>query len=325
MARAKVDAAEVSDVVLGQVLTAGQGQNPARQAAIKAGLPRETPAITINQVCGSGLRAVAMGYQAIKAGDAGIVLAGGQESMSLSTHCAYLRAGQKMGALEFVDTMIKDGLWDAFNGYHMGTTAENVAQQWQITREQQDRFAAELQRKAGEAQQAGRFRDEIVPVTVKTRKGDVVVDADEHPKPGTTAESLAKLRGAFSKDGTITAGNASGLNDGASITVLMSADEARRRGLEPLARIAAWATAGRRPGDHGDRADPGVAQGAREGRLEGRRSRPGRGQRGVRGAGLRGQPGHGLGPGQGERQRRGDRPRASDRRLGQPGSGYPAA
>ena len=244
LGRAKVDAAEVSDVVLGQVLTAGQGQNPARQAAINAGLPKETPAITINQVCGSGLRAVAMGYQAIRAGDAGIVLAGGQESMSLSTHCAYLRAGQKMGSLEFVDTMIKDGLWDAFNGYHMGTTAENVAQQWQITRERQDQFAAESQRKAAEAQQAGRFRDEIVPVTIKTRKGDVVVDTDEHPKPGTTAESLAKLRGAFSKDGTITAGNASGLNDGASITVLMSADEAQRRGLEPLARIAAWATAG---------------------------------------------------------------------------------
>jgi acetyl-CoA C-acetyltransferase len=242
--RAKVDAAEVSDVILGQVLTAGQGQNPARQAGIKAGLPVETPAITVNQVCGSGLRAVAMGYQAIKAGDAGVVLAGGQESMSLSTHCAYLRAGQKMGALELVDTMIKDGLWDAFNGYHMGTTAENVAQQWQLTREEQDRFAAESQRKAGEAQQAGRFRDEIVPVTVKTRKGDVVVDTDEHPKPGTTAESLAKLRGAFSKDGTITAGNASGLNDGASVTVVMSTDEARRRGLEPLARIASWATAG---------------------------------------------------------------------------------
>ena len=245
LARAKVDAAEVSDVVLGQVLTAGQGQNPARQAAIKAGLPKETPAITINQVCGSGLRAVAMGYQAIKAGDAGDRprrRAGEHEPVDPLRLPA--QRAQKMGALEFVDTMIKDGLWDAFNGYHMGTTAENVAQQWQITREQQDQFAAESQRKAGEAQQAGRFRDEIVPVTVKTRKGDVVVDTDEHPKPGTTAESLAKLRGAFSKDGTITAGNASGLNDGASVTVLMSADEARRRGLEPLARIAAWATAG---------------------------------------------------------------------------------
>ena len=242
--RAGIEAADVSDVILGHVLTAGLGQNPARQAAIKAGVPKETPAITINQVCGSGLRAVAMGFQAIKSGDAAVVVAGGQESMSLATHCAYLRSGQKMGALEFVDTMIRDGLWDAFNGYHMGTTAENVAQKWQITREEQDKFAAESQRKAGEAQQAGRFKDEIVPVTVKTRKGDVVVDTDEHPKPGTTPETLAKLRGAFAKDGTVTAGNASGLNDGASATLLMSAAEAQRRGLAPLARIASWATAG---------------------------------------------------------------------------------
>jgi acetyl-CoA C-acetyltransferase len=234
----------VSDLILGQVLTAGQGQNPARQAGVRAGLPVETPAITINQVCGSGLRAVAMGYQAIRSGDASVVVAGGQESMSLSAHCAYLRAGQKMGSLEFVDTMIKDGLWDAFNGYHMGTTAENVAQKWQLTREEQDRFAAESQEKAEAAQKARRFKDEIVPVTVKTRKGDVVVDTDEHPKHGTTVEALAKLRPAFSKDGTITAGNASGLNDGASITVLMSADEAKRRGLAPLARVVAWATAG---------------------------------------------------------------------------------
>ena len=244
LARAKLDAGEVSDVILGQVLTAGQGQNPARQAGIKAGLPQETPAITINQVCGSGLRAVALGFQAIKAGDAGIVLAGGQESMSLSTHCAYLRGGTKMGSLEFVDTMIRDGLWDAFNGYHMGTTAENVAQKWQITRDRQDQFAAGSQRKAAEAQAAGRFKDEIVPVTVKTRKGEVVIDQDEHLKPDTTAETLAKLRPAFSKDGTITAGNASGLNDGAAVTVLMTADEAKRRGLEPLARIVSWATAG---------------------------------------------------------------------------------
>jgi acetyl-CoA C-acetyltransferase len=244
LARAKLDAAEVSDVIMGQVLTAGQGQNPARQAAIKAGLPIATPAITINQVCGSGLRAVAMGYQALKSGDASIVLAGGQESMSLATHCAYLRGGTKMGSLEFVDTMIKDGLWDAFNGYHMGTTAENVAQQWQITREQQDQFAAGSQAKAAAAQAAGRFKDEIVPVTVKTRKGDVVVDQDEYIKAGTTADTLAKLRPAFSKDGTITAGNASGLNDGAAAVVLMTAAEAERRGLEPLARIASWATVG---------------------------------------------------------------------------------
>ena len=242
--RAKVDPAEVSDVILGQVLTAGQGQNPARQAVIKAGLPIETPAITINQVCGSGLRAVAMGYQALVAGDASVVLAGGQESMSLATHCAYLRGGTKMGGVEFVDTMIKDGLWDAFNGYHMGTTAENVAQKWQITREQQDQFAAASQQKAAAAQAAGKFKDEIVPVTVQTRKGDVVVDTDEYIKAGTTAESLAKLRPAFSKDGTITAGNASGLNDGAAVTVLMTAAEAKRRGLTPLARIAAWATVG---------------------------------------------------------------------------------
>ena len=244
LARAKVDAAEVSDVILGQVLTAGMGQNPARQASIKAGLPIETPAITINQVCGSGLRAVALGYQALLAGDASVVLAGGQESMSLSAHCAYLRGGTKMGSLEFVDTMIKDGLWDAFNGYHMGTTAENVAQQWQITRDRQDQFAAGSQKKAAEAQAAGRFKDEIVPVTITTRKGEVVVDQDEHLKPDTTAETLAKLRPAFSKDGTITAGNASGLNDGAAVTVLMTADEAKKRGLEPLARIVSWATAG---------------------------------------------------------------------------------
>ena len=242
--RAGVGPDEVSDVILGQVLTAGQGQNPARQAVIKAGLPQATPAITINQVCGSGLRAVSMGWQALQAGDASIVVAGGQESMSLATHCAYLRGGTKMGSLEFVDTMIKDGLWDAFNGYHMGTTAENVAQQWQIGRAQQDAFAAGSQAKAAAAQAAGKFKDEIVPVTVKTRKGEVVVDADEYIKPGTTADSLAKLRPAFSKDGTITAGNASGLNDGAAAVVLMTAAEAQRRGLAPLARIASWATVG---------------------------------------------------------------------------------
>ncbi len=242
--RAGVAADEVSDVILGQVLTAGQGQNPARQAVIKAGLPQATPAITINQVCGSGLRAVAMGWQALQAGDASVVLAGGQESMSLATHCAYLRGGTKMGSLQFVDTMIKDGLWDAFNGYHMGTTAENVAQQWQIGRAQQDAFAAGSQAKAAAAQAAGKFKDEIVPVTVKTRKGEVVVDQDEYIKAGTTADSLAKLRPAFSKDGTITAGNASGLNDGAAAVVLMTAAEAQRRGLAPLARIASWATVG---------------------------------------------------------------------------------
>jgi acetyl-CoA C-acetyltransferase len=244
LSRARVEPGEVSDVIMGQVLTAGQGQNPARQAAVRAGIPVETAALTINQVCGSGLRSAALGYQAIKSGDADIVVAGGQESMSLSTHCAHLRNGTKMGPLELVDTMIRDGLWDAFNGYHMGTTAENVAQKWQITREQQDAFAAASQAKAAAAQKAGRFKDEIVPVTIKTRKGEAVVDTDEHLKPDTTAEVLAKLRPAFSKEGSVTAGNASGLNDGASVTILMTAEEAARRGLKPLAWIASWATAG---------------------------------------------------------------------------------
>jgi acetyl-CoA C-acetyltransferase len=242
--RARVDAAEVSEVVFGQVLTAGAGQNPARQAAVAAGIPMERTAYTINQVCGSGLRTVALGFQAIQLGDADIVVAGGQESMSLSPHCAHLRNGTKMGSLEFVDTMIKDGLWDAFHGYHMGTTAENVARQWQITREEQDAFAAASQQKAEAAMTAGRFKDEIVPVTVKTRKGEVVIDTDEHPKVGTTAEALAKLRPAFAKDGTVTAGNASGLNDGAAALVLMTADAAAKRGIQPLARVASWATAG---------------------------------------------------------------------------------
>jgi acetyl-CoA C-acetyltransferase len=242
--RARVDAAEVSEVVFGQVLTAGAGQNPARQAAVAAGIPMERTAYTINQVCGSGLRTVALGFQAIQLGDADIVVAGGQESMSLSPHCAHLRNGTKMGSLEFVDTMIKDGLWDAFHGYHMGTTAENVARQWQITREEQDAFAAASQQKAEAAMKAGKFKDEIVPVTVKTRKGEVVIDTDEHPKVGTTAEALAKLRPAFAKDGTVTAGNASGLNDGAAALVLMTADAAAKRGIQPLARVASWATAG---------------------------------------------------------------------------------
>ena len=242
--QAKVDASEVSEVILGQILTANQGQNPARQASIHAGVPKEVPAYGVNILCGSGLKSVALGYQAILSGDSSIVVAGGQESMSMAPHVAHLRNGTKMGSLELVDTMIRDGLWDAFNGYHMGTTAENVAQQWQITRDRQDQFAAGSQKKAAEAQAAGRFKDEIVPVTVKTRKGEVVIDQDEHLKPDTTVETLAKLRPAFSKDGTITAGNASGLNDGAAVTVLMTADEAKRRGLEPLARIVSWATAG---------------------------------------------------------------------------------
>jgi acetyl-CoA C-acetyltransferase len=242
--RAGVEAGEVSETILGQVLTAGQGQNPARQAHIAAGLPEGSAAWGINQVCGSGLRAVALAAQHVQLGDAGIVVAGGQESMSLSTHCAYLRAGQKMGDLKFIDTMIKDGLWDAFNGYHMGSTAENVAQQWQITREEQDEFALRSQNKAEEAQKSGRFSDEIAPYTVKTRKGDIVVDKDEYIRHGATIDAMQKLRPAFSKDGSVTAGNASGINDGGAVTVVMSAEEAERRGIEPLARIVSYATAG---------------------------------------------------------------------------------
>jgi acetyl-CoA C-acetyltransferase len=242
--RAKVDAKEVTEVILGQILTAGAGQNPARQAAVNAGIPVEKTAYAINQLCGSGLRAVALGYQAIKVGDSEIVVAGGQESMSQAPHCMNLRNGTKMGDAQLVDTMIKDGLWDAFHGYHMGNTAENVAQKWQITREQQDQFAAASQQKAEAAQKAGRFKDEIVPVKITSRKGDVIVDADEYPKHGTTVETLAKLRPAFDKNGTVTAGNASGINDGAAALVLMSDKEAAKRGLKPLARIVSWATAG---------------------------------------------------------------------------------
>jgi acetyl-CoA C-acetyltransferase len=242
--RAGVDAGEVSEVIMGQILSAGEGQNPARQAAIGAGIPVEATAYGINQLCGSGLRTVALGYQAIRNGDSTIVVAGGQESMSQAPHCIHLRNGVKMGDASMVDTMIKDGLWDAFNGYHMGNTAENVAQRWQITREQQDQFAVASQNKAEAAQKAGRFKDEIVPVTIKTRKGDVVVENDEHPKHGTTLEALMKLRPAFDKNGTVTAGSASGINDGAAAVVLMSAKEAARRGIKPLARIVSWATAG---------------------------------------------------------------------------------
>jgi len=242
--RAKLSPEEVSEVILGQVLTAAQGQNPARQASIAAGLPIGTSAWGINMVCGSGLRAVALGAQAIAQGDSAIVVAGGQESMSLSTHAAYLRAGQKMGDIQFIDTMIRDGLWDAFNGYHMGTTAENVAKQWDITREQQDAFAVASQNKAEAAKKAGKFKDEIAPVTVKGRKGDTVVDTDEYIRDGATIEAMAGLRPAFDKAGSVTAGNASGLNDGAAALVLMSAADAAKRGLTPLARIASWAQAG---------------------------------------------------------------------------------
>ncbi len=242
--RAGVDAPRVSEVILGQILTAGEGQNPARQASVAAGIPVESPAWAVNQLCGSGLRAVALGYQALLNGDSEIVVAGGQESMSMAPHVAHLRGGVKMGNFEFVDSMIKDGLWDAFNGYHMGNTAENVARQWQITRQQQDEFAVASQNKAEAAQKAGRFKDEIVPVTVKGRKGDIIVDADEYPKHGTTLEAVGKLRAAFAKDGTVTAGNASGINDGAAAVVLMKASEAARENRKVLARIVSWAHAG---------------------------------------------------------------------------------
>ena len=244
LARAKVDPSEVDEVVMGQILSAGEGQNPARQAAMAAGIPKEATAWGLNQLCGSGLRAVAIGMQQIAMGDAKIVVAGGQESMSMAPHAAHLRAGQKMGDMKLVDTMLKDGLIDAFQGYHMGVTAENVAHQFQITREMQDEFAVASQNKAEAAQAAGRFRDEIVAFTVKGRKGDTVVSEDEYIKAGTTLDKVQKLRPAFDKEGTVTAANASGINDGAAATVLMSEEEAARRGLTPLVRIASWATAG---------------------------------------------------------------------------------
>jgi acetyl-CoA C-acetyltransferase len=242
--RAGVEGGQVSEVILGQILSAGQGQNPARQASIAAGIPVESPAWGVNQLCGSGLRTVALGYQAILNGDSDIVVAGGQESMSMAPHCAYLRGGVKMGNFDMVDTMIKDGLWDAFNGYHMGNTAENVAKQYQITRQQQDDFAVKSQNKAEAAMKAGRFKDEIAPVTIKSRKGDVVVDTDEYPKAGVTLDSIAKLRPAFDKEGTVTAANASGINDGAAAVVLMKASQAAKLGKTPLARIVSWAHAG---------------------------------------------------------------------------------
>jgi len=245
--RAGVDKGDVSETILGQVLTAGQGQNPARQAHVNAGLPIESAAWGINQVCGSGLRAVALGAQHIMLGDAKIVAAGGQENMTLSPHVAHLRAGHKMGDVKYIDSMIRDGLWDAFNGYHMGQTAENVAEKWQISREQQDEFALASQNKAEAAQKAGKFDDEIVPFTVSTRKGDIVVDKDEYIRHGATLEAMQKMRPAFAKDGSVTAANASGLNDGAAATLLMSAEEAEKRGITPLARIVSYATAGLDP------------------------------------------------------------------------------
>jgi len=244
LSRAGIDAGEVDEVILGQILTAAQGQNPARQAAMAAGIPQEATAWGLNQLCGSGLRAIAIGMQQISSGDARIIVAGGQESMSMAPHAQYLRSGVKMGDLKLIDTMIKDGLTDAFHGYHMGTTAENVARQWQLTRDEQDRFAVASQNKAEAAQKAGRFKDEIVPVTIKGRKGDTVVDQDEYIRAGTTLETVSKLKPAFDKDGTVTAANASGINDGAAAVVLMTEQEAARRGLTPLVRIVSWATAG---------------------------------------------------------------------------------
>ncbi len=244
LSRAGVSPEDVDEVIMGQILTAATGQNAARQAAVEAGVPFDKTAYAMNQLCGSGLRTVALGMQSIMAGDASIVVAGGQENMSLAPHAAHLRNGQKMGDLSFVDTMIKDGLWCAFNGYHMGNTAENVARKWQLTRDEQDAFAAGSQNKAEAAQKAGKFKDEIAPVTITTRKGETVVVDDEYPKHGTTIESLGKLRPAFDKEGTVTAGNASGINDGGSAVVLMTAKEAEKRGITPLARIISWATAG---------------------------------------------------------------------------------
>ena len=242
--RAHVEPGEVSEVIMGQILAAGAGQNPARQASIIAGIPVDAPAWGMNQLCGSGLRAVALGAQQIQLGSSSIVVAGGQESMSQAPHCAHMRDGTKMGDMKFIDTMIKDGLWDAFNGYHMGNTAENVARQWQITREEQDRFAVASQNKAEAAKKAGKFKDEIAPVTIKTRKGETIFAEDEYIKDGVTYESVAKLRPAFDKDGTVTAATASGINDGAAAVVLMTLEEARRRGIVPLARIVSWAHAG---------------------------------------------------------------------------------
>ena len=244
LSQANVKPEEVSEVVLGQVLTAGAGMNPARQAAMAASIPESKTAYLVNQVCGSGLRSIALGAQAISSGDASVVVAGGQENMTQSPHVAHLRSGTKMGSAELIDSMIKDGLWDAFNGYHMGITAENVAQKWQISRDQQDQFAAQSQDRAEKAQKNGIFNDEIVPVTLKTRKGEEIIEDDEYPRHGTTKESLSKLRPAFDKEGSVTAGNASGINDGAAAVVLMSAEEAKKRGIEPMGTIKAWATEG---------------------------------------------------------------------------------
>lgn len=319
--RAALSPDVVDEVILGQVLTAGAGQNPARQAAIKAGISKSATAFGVNQVCGSGLRAVALGMQQILSGDAGIVVAGGQESMSLAPHCQSLRTGTRMGSISLADTMVVDGLTDAFGACHMGITAENVARQFGITREQQDAFALASQHKAAAAQAAGHFSAEIVPVTIETRKGARVIDADDHLRPDTSAEALAGLRPAFDKDGSVTAGNASGLNDGAAALVLMSEEEADRRGLTPLARIAGWATAGVDPAIMGTGPIPASQKALARAGVAGRRSRSHRGQRGLRRPGLRRQCRAGLGSGKGQRQRRRHCPGSPHRGLWRPRPG----
>ena len=322
---AGVDAADVDEVILGQVLQAGAGQGPARQAAVKAGVPVESPAWSLNQLCGSGLRAVALGYQQIAQGDADIVVCGGQESMSQAPHAQNLRGGQKMGDLALIDTMIKDGLWDAFHGYHMGQTAENIASRWQITREDQDRFAVASQNKAEAAQKAGKFDGQIAPVTIKGRKGDTVVDKDEYIRHGATYEVMAGLKPAFTKEGSVTAANASGLNDGAAAIVLMTAEEAKKARDRTPGEDCFLGQCGRGAGDHGHRPDPSLQEGAGEGGLESLRPRSRRIQRSLcRPVALRGE---GAGPRsrQGERQRRRHRHRPPHRRIRRPHPHHPGA
>ena len=325
--RTGVQPGQIDEVILGQVLTAGTGQNPARQTVIKAGLPHTVPAMTINKVCGSGLKAVHLAMQAVACGDAEIVIAGGQESMSQSPHALpRSREGQRMGDWKMVDTMLVDGLIDAFHQIHMGVTAENIAKKYAFGREAQDAFAAASQQKAEAAIKSGRFADEIVPVSIPQRKGDPVVFAqDEFPRAGTTAETLGKLRPAFDKEGTVTAGNASGLNDGAAMVMVMKESKAKDLGLDPHGASGRLLLGGGGPGHHGDRPHPGLHGLPQEGRLDPRGPGPDRGQRGLRRPGHVREPGDGLGPQQGERERRSHRHRPSHRRLRCPGLGDPAA
>ena len=320
MRRAEVGPEEVDEVVMGQILAAGAGQNPARQAAVNAGIPVERTAYGVNQLCGSGLRTVALGYQAIRTGDSDVVVAGGHESMSQAPHCVHLRNGTKMGAAELVDTMLRDALFDAFNGYHMGSTAENVAERWQITRGQQDAFAAASQNKAEAAQKAGKFVEEIAPVTVRTRKGESLIDTDEHPKHGTTVETLAKLRPAFAKDGTVTAGNASGINDGAAAIVLMTRENAEKRGVEPLARIVSWATAGVDPAIMGTGPIPASRRALEKAGWSPDDLDLVEANEAFAAQALRGEQGPRLGYRQGQRERRRHRAGASGRRLRRAGA-----